>query len=511
MFLKLTQNHMSRGGCRSGAGAKPKWKHSETKTIRVPIAIADQVLEIAKMIDQGSRENALEPNLPGSSIGSVLKGSKELSSTKGVVRQSKSSSSIQLVLGDSPNFNLPILSELDFQEMVRKTGIEGLYYIVHIENLASILKIGILSHRQIAIQNIEHVTIYDSDVIDRRSNRAVIEDKTLWDFANLYLQPRNAMLYSITHKIGVNDIAIVSINKEILKARGAFITTGNAAGNESAIIPVSEAKSFLSQIRKEIDKDWWNRDDGSKRKMMAECLVPDLIPSSYIQGIYVATNKAKTKAESKIAEVEGNLQVVVEPERFFLPNSVASVTKRLSVARGDMFFSKMQTLTISVNCVGVMGKGLASAAKYRFPDVYVKYEDMCKKKTLKLGQPYIHKRESSVLSDLGDEAFMLADVEDASQTWFMLFPTKGHWKNNSRLEDIEQGLRWFSDNYKKQGVKSVAFPALGCGNGGLSWRDVGPLMCKYLAPLELQVVIYLPAEIDVPQEWTSSKFLLSQI
>lgn len=501
---------MSRGGCRSGAGAKPKWKHSKTKTIRVPVDLADQVLEIAKMIDQGVRGYDLVPDLT-CSTDSVSEEIKELSSTKSMAKQDKFSDSIQLALSNSPDFNLPTLSELDFQEMIRKAGIEGLYYIVHIENLASILELGILSHRQIEIQGINHVTIYDTGVIDRRSNRTVIEDKTLWDFANLYLQPRNAMLYSIIHKINVSDIAIVSVTKEILNARGAFITTGNAAGNESEIIPVSEAKSFLSQIRKEIDKDWWNRDDGSKRKMMAECLIPDFIPPSYLQRIYVPTKKAKAKAESKIAEVNGNLQVVIEPERFFLPNSVASVTSRLSVARGDMFFSKMQTLTISVNCVGVMGKGLASAAKYRFPDVYVKYEDMCKRKTLKLGQPYIHKRESSVLSDLGDEAFMLADVEDASQTWFMLFPTKGHWKSNSKLEEIEQGLVWFSNNYKKQGVKSVAFPALGCGNGGLSWRDVGPLMCKYLAPLDLQVVIYLPAEIDVLPEWVSPNFLLSQV
>jgi O-acetyl-ADP-ribose deacetylase (regulator of RNase III) len=495
---------MTRGGCRSGSGAKPKWRHTKTKTIRVPVAIADRVLEIAKMIDQGSEEYYSSSGLP-ELRDAASKGGKQ------IVRQVKSSGSIQLAFDRSPDFNLPSLSELDFQEMVRKTGIEALYYIVHIDNLASILELGILSHRQIEDQGVEHWTIYNSEVIDRRSNRVVIEDKTLWDFANLYLQPRNAMLYSVINKVGVNSIAIISVNKEVLKIAGAFITTGNAAGNESAIVPVSEAKPILSQIRKEIDKDWWNKDDGSKRKIMAECLVPNFIPPSYIQSIYVANSRVKEKAESKIPNFNGNLQVVIEPEKFFQPNSVASVTRRLSVAQGDMFFSKMQTLTISVNCVGVMGKGLASTAKYRFPDVYVKYEDMCKKKALKLGQPYIHKRESSVLSDLGDEVFMLADVEDESQTWFMLFPTKGHWKENSRLEDIEHGLRWFCDNYQRQGVKSVAFPALGCGNGNLSWRDVGPVMCKYLAPLDLQVVIYLPAEKGILPEWTSPAFLLSQV
>ena len=501
---------MTRGGCRSGAGAKPKWKHSRTKTIRVPVAIADQVLEIAKMLDQGSEEFCLSSELSDLTDPASKRG-EQLSSMNGVARQIKSSGSIQLALDSSPDFNLPSLSELDFQEMTRKTGIEALYYIVHLDNLVSILERGILSHRQIEGQGIEHLTIYNNEVIDRRSSRVVIEDKTLWDFANLYLQPRNAMLYSVINKIGVNSIAIISVNKEVLKIRGAFITTGNAAGNESIIVPVSEAKPILSQIRKDIDKDWWNKDDGSKRKIMAECLVPDFIPPSYIQAIYVANSRVKENAELKILDFNENLQVVVEPEKFFQPNSVASVTRRLSVAQGDMFFSKMQTLTISVNCVGVMGKGLASTAKYRFPDVYVKYEDMCKRKALKLGQPYIHKRESSVLSDLGDEVFMLADVEDASQTWFMLFPTKGHWKENSRLEDIENGLRWFCDNYQSQGIKSVAFPALGCGNGNLSWHEVGPVMCKYLAPLDLRVVIYLPAEKGILPEWTSPDFLLSQV
>lgn len=493
---------MGRGGCRTGAGAKSKWKSSKTKTIRVPVAIADRVLELAKMLDQGSGYDFVEP--PTAEQNEALYSPEEVSEP----RQQSKHIQLPLVSFDS---DLPSLSELDFQDMVRKQGIEAFYYIVHIDNLDSILKMGILSHRQVEDQGVEHITIYNSEVIDRRSNRVVIDGRTLWDFANLYLQPRNAMLYAITHKIGVNDIAIIAVKREILKKKGVFITSGNAASHESDITSASDSKSLLSKIRKEIDKDWWNKDDGSKRKMMAECLVPDLVPPDYIQSIYVATEKAKSKASLKIAQGNANLLIIVEPEKFFLPSSVAVVNRNISIVRGDMFFSKMQTLTISVNCVGVMGKGLASTAKHRFPDVYVRYESLCKSKTLSLGKPYIHKRESSVLTDLGDDAFILADIDEASQTWFMLFPTKGHWKNNSRIEDIEEGLRWFCSNYKKQGVKSVAFPALGCGNGGLSWGDVGPLMCKHLVATDIPVAIYLPTEVGIPNEWITPDFLMSQV
>lgn len=130
-----------------------------------------------------------------------------------------------------------------------------------------------------------------------------------------------------------------------------------------------------------------------------------------------------------------------------------------------MFFSSMQTLTVSVNTVGVMGKGLASRAKYQFPDVYVVYQDACRSKDLRMGQPYLYKREAFLDNDLADDPLTLSNFN--SNKWFLLFATKKHWRENSDRAGIEQGLQWIVDNYQSCAIQSLALPALGCGLGGL--------------------------------------------
>lgn len=164
---------------------------------------------------------------------------------------------------------------------------------------------------------------------------------------------------------------------------------------------------------------------------------------------------------------------------------------------------------MSVNCVGVMGKGLASRAKYQFPDVYVYYQDLCRKRILQMGKPRIYKRESSFDYELADEPSTLSGAN--SETQFLLFPTKQDWRERADIDGIEKGLQWLRDNYKNEGVKSLAIPALGCGLGRLDWRDVGPLMCKYLSSLDIPVWIYLPAERKISEEFLSKEFLLRQV
>lgn len=400
--------------------------------------------------------------------------------------------------------------------MVQKIGIQGLYYIVHFDNIISILEKGILSHEIIEIEGLNNTPIYNSQIVDIRSRRIVSDNKSLWSFANLYFQPRNAMLYSVINKTAVHQVAIICIKKKILDKKNIFITTGNAASQDSQIIPIEESEKLLPQIRKEINKTWWNNEDGSKRKMMAECLVPEPIVPSYIQMIYVACDRAREDLGKKLLACDkpsfSEIPITVEPERFFQPVWSARLTSTVSLIRGDMFFSKMQTLTVSVNCVGVMGKGLASTAKDRFPDVYVRYEKVCRNKSLQIGKPYLYKRESSVIEQLAEPTLLPSEnLNDNSQTWFLLFPTKNHWKNNSTLIDIENGLQWLCENYKSEGIKSLAMPALGCGLGGLEWRDVGPLMCKYLTSIDIPVAIYLPSEGKLSDDLVSRDFLLSQV
>jgi len=143
------------------------------------------------------------------------------------------------------------------------------------------------------------------------------------------------------------------------------------------------------------------------------------------------------------------------------------------VRQGNLFDSRAQTLVNAVNCVGIMGKGIAAAFKKKFPAMFADYAARCKRGELKLGEPYLFR--------------------DPSGICILNFPTKGHWRSSSRLIDIETGLAHVVANYQALGITSIAFPALGCGAGGLEWADVQALMEAILRDLEIPVEIYAPA------------------
>src|SRR5262245_53363370 len=117
---------------------------------------------------------------------------------------------------------------------------------------------------------------------------------------------------------------------------------------------------------------------------------------------------------------------------------------------GDLFESRAQTLVNTVNCVGVMGKGVAEQFGKRFPAMRKDYERRCEMKTVRLGEPYLY--------------------QDLSGVSIINFPTKGHWRAASRLADIENGLDYLIGHLPKWGITSMAMPPLGCGNGGLEWN-----------------------------------------
>lgn len=157
----------------------------------------------------------------------------------------------------------------------------------------------------------------------------------------------------------------------------------------------------------------------------------------------------------------------------------------IRVLIGDIFQSNAQTLVNTVNCVGVMGKGVALEFKKRWPNMMQDYAELCKEKRVKPGEPYIY--------------------TDMLGTSIVNFPTKDHWRAASRLSDIEKGLSIFIESYKTWNVTSVAFPPLGCGNGGLEWEIVGPIMYKMLSKLDIPVEIFAP--FGTPPYQLSSDFL----
>ncbi len=144
----------------------------------------------------------------------------------------------------------------------------------------------------------------------------------------------------------------------------------------------------------------------------------------------------------------------------------------VKVQIGDLFESKAQTLVNTINCVGVMGKGIALEFKKRFPDVYSDYVARCEHRQVKLGQPYLYK--------------------SLVHQWILNFPTKDHWRMATKLEDIIRGLEYLLANYKKWEIASLAVPPLGCGQGQLEWRVVGPTLYRYLTKIGVPVELYAP-------------------
>ncbi|HRX60177.1 MAG TPA: DarT ssDNA thymidine ADP-ribosyltransferase family protein [Candidatus Competibacter sp.] len=386
----------------------------------------------------------------------------------------------------------------------KQVEVKGLFYITHKDNVPSMLRHGILSHASVLEREVSYRAIYDSEIVSNRQEKLAPDGQSLWQFANVYFQARNPMMYRVAHEKGKNDLAVIGLNSSVLSLPGVFITDGNAANTGTNFYYQREGMAALTEIWDIVNGEWWNSMDGSKRKIMAECLIPSNIPPEYIHSIYVANQKIADDLRLTIGT--SRVPVVPEPNLFFLPARRYRITPNLFLAEGDMFFSSMQTLTVSVNVVGIMGKGLASRAKYQFPDVYVIYQDACRRKTLRMGKPYLYKREASFDEELVDGPGAISSPNGVK--WFLLFATKSHWRQNSDLPGIIEGLEWVSKNALKEGIKSLAMPALGCGLGNLEWKDVGPVMCRYLAKLDMPVAIYLPRERDISPEYFRPDYLL---
>lgn len=144
--------------------------------------------------------------------------------------------------------------------------------------------------------------------------------------------------------------------------------------------------------------------------------------------------------------------------------------KMLTYIKGDLLNSPAQVLVNTVNIVGVMGKGIALEFKNEYPEMFKVYQKVCENKSLDIGKLLLWKKD---------------------EKWVLLFPTKKHWREPSQVSYIEKGLEKFVQSYEKLGIESIAFPRLGCGNGGLDWNVVKPIMEKYLKLLPIRVYIYV--------------------
>jgi len=148
----------------------------------------------------------------------------------------------------------------------------------------------------------------------------------------------------------------------------------------------------------------------------------------------------------------------------------------IELTHGDILSADAEALVNTVNCVGVMGRGIALQFQKTFPDMFRAYEAACKR------------------GELGPGRVQVYDLNRLDNPRYVFnLATKGHWKSKSRIADIESGLRALVAEVRRLGIRSIAIPPLGCGLGGLDWEDVLPRIREAFAELrDTRVLVYEP-------------------
>jgi len=155
----------------------------------------------------------------------------------------------------------------------------------------------------------------------------------------------------------------------------------------------------------------------------------------------------------------------------------------IELKQGDILRANAEALVNTVNCVGVMGRGLALQFKKVFPGNFKRYKSVCDRKELQPGRIFIYD-----LNRLYNPRYVIN------------FPTKRHWKGKSRMEDIEAGLQTLVEEVHKRDIHSIAIPPLGCGLGGLRWADVrAKIEVAFHDLTDVQVLLFEPKDaMEVP-------------
>lgn len=144
---------------------------------------------------------------------------------------------------------------------------------------------------------------------------------------------------------------------------------------------------------------------------------------------------------------------------------------------GDILSEDVEAIVNTVNCVGIMGRGLALQYKNKYPQNFKEYEIACKKEEVKPGRMFVHRTGQLT-----------------NPKYIINFPTKRHWKGKSKIEDIESGLDDLTQVIQKLHIKSIAIPPLGSGLGGLEWHLVKQKIEAKLSNINCQILIYEPLE-----------------
>ncbi len=141
----------------------------------------------------------------------------------------------------------------------------------------------------------------------------------------------------------------------------------------------------------------------------------------------------------------------------------------VKIVTGNIFTTECQVLVNAINCVGVMGAGIALECRLRYPEMHEKYIQLCDKHKIDIGLLWLYK---------------------CPERWILNFPTKKHWKYPSKKEYLHAGLQKLCDSYQARGIKSIAFPLLGADKGGIPTEESMSIMQSYLRNIDIPVEIY---------------------
>jgi len=141
----------------------------------------------------------------------------------------------------------------------------------------------------------------------------------------------------------------------------------------------------------------------------------------------------------------------------------------MEILKGNIFTTKCQTIVNTVNCVGVMGAGIAYEYRLRYPEMYIRYQKLCKEGLMRIGNLWLYKSDKK---------------------WVLNFPTKNHWKYPSKPEYLEKGLQKFVNTYQEKGITSIAFPLLGANKGGIDSDVSINIMKRYFENCNIDIEIY---------------------
>ena len=152
---------------------------------------------------------------------------------------------------------------------------------------------------------------------------------------------------------------------------------------------------------------------------------------------------------------------------------------------GDILREDVEAIVNTVNCVGIMGRGLALQFKNKFPQNFKEYQLACTNKEVQLGKMFVHQTGQLI-----------------NPKYIINFPTKGHWKQNSKIEDISNGLDDLITIIEKYSIKSIAIPTIGSGLGGLDWKMVKKLIEEKLKNINCTVILFEPLEQKIEKSIT---------